>query len=113
MFTTITSSRGLPMSPEPKTNILMVDDQPKNLLALEAILGSLDENLVRAQSGQEALECLLKSEFAVILLDIQMPGMDGYETAEMIRRRDKSKHTPIIFVTAINKTDENILKGYS
>jgi signal transduction histidine kinase/DNA-binding response OmpR family regulator len=101
------------MSPEPKTNILMVDDQPKNLLALEAILGSLDENLVRAQSGQEALEFLLKSDFAVILLDIQMPGMDGYETAEMIRRREKSKHTPIIFVTAINKTDENILKGYS
>src|SRR5262249_41011052 len=79
----------LSMSPEPRTNILMVDDQPKNLIALEAILGGLDENLIRAQSGQEALECLLKSDFAVILLDIQMPHMNGYETAEMIRGREK------------------------
>jgi signal transduction histidine kinase/DNA-binding response OmpR family regulator len=101
------------MSPEPKTNILMVDDQPKNLFALEAILESLNENLVIAQSGQEALEYLLKSDFAVILLDIQMPGLDGYETAELIRKREKSRNTPIIFVTAINKNDEQILKGYS
>jgi len=101
------------MQPQPKVNILMVDDYPDNLLALEAILDSLGENLVRAYSGQEALRCLLDQDFAVILLDVQMPGMDGFETAKLIRERAKSRQTPIIFLTAISKTASFIFQGYS
>jgi CheY-like chemotaxis protein len=81
-------------------NILLVDDRPDSLLALEAILGSLGQNLVRAASGEEALKFLLKNDAAVVLLDIEMPGMDGFDTARLIRVGEKSKHTPIIFVTA-------------
>jgi diguanylate cyclase (GGDEF)-like protein/PAS domain S-box-containing protein len=101
------------MQPEQKVNILLVDDQPKNLLALSAILESLGENLVSANSGVQALRYLLHQDFAVILLDVQMPQMDGFETAELIRQRERSKHTPIIFVTAINRDDIHVEKGYS
>src|SRR6266404_1660025 len=101
------------MQLDQKVNILMVDDHPANLLALEAILEELGQNLVRANSGEEALKWLLKEEFAVILLDVQMPGMDGFETAALIREREKSKHTPIIFITAINKANIHVSKGYS
>jgi diguanylate cyclase (GGDEF)-like protein/PAS domain S-box-containing protein len=101
------------MLPEEKVNILLVDDQPKNLLALSATLESLDENLVSANSGVEALRYLLNQDFAVILLDVQMPGMDGFETAQLIRQRERSKHTPIIFVTAINRDDIHVERGYS
>ncbi|HEY9903715.1 MAG TPA: EAL domain-containing protein [Candidatus Sericytochromatia bacterium] len=101
------------MQPEQKVNILLVDDQPKNLLALSAILESLGENLVSANSGVQALRYLLNQDFAVILLDVQMPQMDGFETAELIRQRERSKHTPIIFVTAINRDDIHVEKGYS
>jgi diguanylate cyclase (GGDEF)-like protein/PAS domain S-box-containing protein len=101
------------MQPEQKVNILLVDDQPKNLLALSAILESLGENLVSANSGVQALRYLLHQDFAVILLDVQMPQMDGFETAALIRQRERSKHTPIIFVTAINRDDIHVEKGYS
>jgi PAS domain S-box-containing protein len=86
--------------PEPKANILLVDDQPANLLALEAILQDLGQNLITALSGDEALRRLLLNDFAVILLDVQMHGLDGFETARLIRSRARSRHTPIIFVTA-------------
>ncbi|MGG6267573.1 hybrid sensor histidine kinase/response regulator [Leptolyngbya sp. AN03gr2] len=94
-------------------NILLVDDQPENLLALEAVLGKLGENLVQASSGEEALRCLLNRDFAVILLDVQMPGMDGFETASLIRSRARSQHTPIIFLTAFDASDQGIFRGYS
>jgi len=100
------------MPPHPKANILLVDDQVKNLLALEAVLSSLQQNLVRASSGQEALRHLLDREFAVILLDVQMPDMDGFETAELIRTRPKNQSIPIIFITAFSKNDGLIFKGY-
>lgn len=101
------------MPPEPKVNVLLVDDQPENLLALEAILDSLRENLVKADSGASALRCLLNQDFAVILLDVQMPGMDGFETATLIRQRERSRHTPIIFLTAFSTSDALMFKGYS
>jgi CheY-like chemotaxis protein len=84
-----------------KANILLVDDMPARLLTYEAILGSLDQNLVRAQSGEEALAKLLEMEVATILLDVSMPGMDGFETAAMIRGHPRSAQTPIIFVTGV------------
>ncbi|MBG1268456.1 hybrid sensor histidine kinase/response regulator [Nostoc sp. WHI] len=101
------------MQMEPKVNILLVDDKLENLLALEAILEKLGENLVRATSGEEALRCLLHQDFAVILLDVQMPGMDGFETATMIRNRGRSRHTPIIFLTAFSTSDQMLFKGYA
>ncbi|TGE38943.1 response regulator [Desulfosporosinus fructosivorans] len=94
-------------------NILLVDDRRENLLALEAVLKSPDYNLIFASCGEEALKCLLKDDFAVILLDVQMPGLDGFETAKLIRARKKNKDTPIIFITAIYQTTENIVKGYT
>ena len=92
---------------------LMVDDHPQNLLALEAVLGDTGQNLVKAGSGREALKRLLKQDFALILLDVQMPGLDGYETAALVREREQSRHTPIIFLTAINQSDAQVFKGYS
>lgn len=100
------------MPPEPKANILLVDDNPKNLLALSAILDSMGENLVKANSGEEALRCLLNQDFAVILLDVQMPGMDGFETALLIRQRERSRHTPIIFITALHRDVTHVERGY-
>jgi signal transduction histidine kinase/DNA-binding response OmpR family regulator len=95
-----------------KATVLMVDDRPEKLLALEAVLSDLPLTLVRAHSGREALRCLLNQEFAAILLDINMPGMDGFETASLIRQRKSSEHTPIIFVTAYH--DEVFMsRGYS
>jgi CheY-like chemotaxis protein/anti-anti-sigma regulatory factor len=101
------------MQPQERVNILMVDDRPQNLLALEAVLGDMGQNLVRANSGREALKHLLDQEFALILLDVQMPGLDGYETAALAREREQSRHTPIIFLTAINQSDAQMFKGYS
>ena len=95
-----------------KVNILLVDDQPNNLLALESILGDMEQNLVRAESGPRALKHLLDMEFAVILLDVQMPDMDGFETAELIRERDRSRETPIIFLTALSRSEVNVFRGY-
>ena len=96
-----------------KARILLVDDRPENLLALEAILSSLDQTLVRAASGEEALKALLSAEFAVILLDVQMPGMDGFETASHIKRRERTRDIPIIFLTAINREPQHAFRGYS
>jgi two-component system, sensor histidine kinase and response regulator len=98
---------------EPRVNILMVDDEPTNLLALEATLESLGQNLVRANSGTEALRQVLDKDFAVILLDIQMPGLNGIETATAIRERERSRHIPIIFLTGMDKTQETMFQGYS
>ena len=97
---------------EDKVNILLVDDQPGKLIAHEAILQELGQNVVKAMSGRDALECLLKQDFAVILLDVNMPGMDGFETAELIRQRPRFEKTPIIFITAYNTSDIDRLKGY-
>lgn len=94
-------------------NILLVDDRPDNLLALESVLADLGQNLVRAISGAEALRHLLKQDFAVILLDVQMPGMDGLETAALIRERERSRHTPIIFLTAVDKSESLVFRGYA
>jgi signal transduction histidine kinase len=94
-------------------NILMVDDSRDKLLAMESILQSLGQNLVKAHSGGEALRLLLKQEFAIILLDVNMPGMDGFETASLIRQRQSLEHIPILFVTALSTTDSDIFKGYS
>jgi CheY-like chemotaxis protein len=95
-----------------RARILLVDDRPENLLALEAILGSLDQELVRAGSGEEALRALLRADFALILLDAHMPGMDGYETATRIKRRMHTKDVPIIFVTAVDMDPKSSYRGY-
>jgi two-component system, sensor histidine kinase and response regulator len=99
--------------PAGRVNILLVDDQPANLIALEAMLQGLGQNLVKASSGREALKCLLTDEFAVVLLDVKMPEMDGFETATLIRQRDKSRHTPIIFLTAADKSQTQAVRGYA
>ncbi len=96
-----------------KVNILLVDDQPARLLSYEAVLASLGHNLVHARSGEEALQRLMELEFAAILLDINMPGMDGFETAALIHQHPRFEKTPIIFVTAVHVTDLDRLKGYT
>lgn len=96
-----------------RARILLVDDRPENLLALEAILASLDQELVRAGSGEEALRALLRDDFALILLDAQMPGMDGYETAARIKRRQRTRDIPIIFLTAVDKDTNSSYRGYA
>jgi len=100
-------------SPAPRASILLVDDHPGNLLALEAVLEPLNQRLVRACSGEEALRCLLDEPFAVILLDVQMPGLDGFQTAELIKKRERTRHIPIVFLTAIAREEANILAGYT
>jgi PAS domain S-box-containing protein len=101
------------VSPRRAASVLLVDDQPENLLALEAVLKPLGLRTVRAGSGEEALRELLSDDFAVILLDVQMPGMDGFETAEMIKMRERTQHIPIIFLTAIDKERQQVFRGYS
>jgi signal transduction histidine kinase/DNA-binding NarL/FixJ family response regulator len=93
-------------------NLLLVDDRPENLLALEAILEPLGERLIRANSGAEALKQVLSHDFAAILLDVQMPGLNGFETAQIIKSRDRSRSVPIIFLTAISKEESYVFKGY-
>ena len=95
-----------------KVNILLVDDQPGRLLSYESILADLGQNLVRARSGLEALERLMKDEFAVVLLDVSMPGMDGFETASLIHEHPRFEKTPIIFVTGVHISELDRLKGY-
>src|SRR5712671_3717933 len=98
---------------EDKVSILLVDDHVENLVALEALLTNLGQNLVRVESGLDALRLLLHQEFALIILDVDMPIMNGFETAALIRERERSRHTPIIFLTAINKTEQHVFRGYS
>lgn len=98
---------------EEPANILLVDDRPENLLALEAVLEPLGQTLVRATSGEEALKRLLHEDFALILLDVQMPGLDGFETAAHIKQRERTRHIPIIFLTAISGEPHHASRGYS
>jgi PAS domain S-box-containing protein len=93
--------------------VLLVDDRPENLLALEAILEPLEQELLYANSGEEALGQLLRHDVAVILLDVQMPVLDGFDTAKLIKERERTRHVPIIFVTAISKDEEHVFRGYS
>jgi PAS domain S-box-containing protein len=95
-----------------RPRVLLVDDDERNLLAVQSILEDLGE-IIPAKSGEEALRHLLKGEFAVILLDVYMPGMDGYETAQIIRSRDQTKGIPIVFLSAVNKETEHLLRGYA
>src|SRR6266403_5569846 len=96
----------------PSVKLLLVDDHAENLLALEAILEAPGQELVLARSGSEALRHLLQHDFAAIILDVMMPEMDGFETAALIRQRERSKHTPIIFLTALGRSEEALFKGY-
>src|SRR3954454_12646063 len=100
------------MSPPEKVNILMVDDQPGKLLSYEAILGELGENLIKANSGREALDRLLKTDIAVVLMDVSMPELDGFELAGLIRQHPRFQHNAIIFISAVHLTDPDRLKGY-
>jgi CheY-like chemotaxis protein len=93
--------------------ILIVDDRPENLLALEAILQGLGHELVKASSGEEALKRLLSEDFALILLDVQMPGMDGFETATHIKQRERTRDVPIVFLTAIDGEAHQAFRGYA
>src|SRR6188768_4495443 len=95
-----------------RARVLLVDDDERNLLALATVLEDLGE-VVLARSGEESLRHLLKGEFAVILLDVYMPGMDGYETAQIIRGREQTKGIPIVFLSAVNKEAEHLMRGYS
>jgi CheY-like chemotaxis protein len=96
-----------------RARILLVDDRPENLVALEAILSPLDQILVPVRSGQEAVRAVLADEYAVVLLDIMMPGMDGFETAAQIKRHAKSRDVPIIFLTAATMQPEQAFRGYA
>ncbi|EMF56069.1 MULTISPECIES: response regulator [Streptomyces] len=96
-----------------RAGILLVDDMEDNLIALEAVLASLDEPLVRARSGEEAMKALLRQRFAVVLLDIRMPGMDGFETAAHIKRLDQTKDVPIIFLTGTDADAGYAFRGYA
>src|ERR1051326_1328169 len=106
------SRQGKLMSANEKVNILMVDDQPAKLLSYDAILAELGENLIKAASGREALEVLLKTDVAVVLMDVSMPEMDGFEMAEIIRQHPRFQKTAIIFISAVHLTDIDRLKGY-
>jgi CheY-like chemotaxis protein len=96
-----------------RARILLVDDREQNLLALEAVLNSLDQVLVKASSGEEALRALLKDDYALILLDAQMPGMDGFETASRIKARTRTRDVPIIFLTAVDADQQHAYRGYA
>src|SRR5438552_15009485 len=106
------STGELPMRAKEKVNVLMVDDQPGKLLTYEAILAELGENLIKARSGSEALELLLKNEVAVVLTDVSMPGMDGFELADTIRQHPRFQQMAIIFISAVCLSDFDRLKGY-
>src|SRR5215468_9404104 len=106
-----TAEKGSPTEVRKKVKILLVDDSQENLVSLEAALDTLGEELVLAQSGTEALRRLLEDDYAAILLDVKMPDMDGFETAELIRSRPRCRNTPILFLTGY-KSDEHLFRGY-
>src|SRR5689334_9697862 len=101
------------MTDTPETRILVVDDHRANLVAMEEILRTMGATVELAESGPEALRLLLRADFSAILLDITMPGMDGFEVATLIRSRDRSSQTPILFVTAHNATEEFVRRGFA
>lgn len=101
------------MESEHQVNVLLVDDKPANLLAMEALLADLGYHLVRAESGEEALKRALEYDFAVIVLDVQMPGLNGFEILKLLRQREATRLTPVIFNTATYTTDVMILQGYA
>src|SRR5438046_303573 len=101
------------MIPSERLNILLVDDRPANLLTLEAVLEGLGENLIRAGSGEEALRLVEERDFALILLDVRMPGIDGIETARRIRRTERARSTPILLLTARDTTERELAAAYA
>src|SRR5688500_15276766 len=101
------------MEVEARANVLLVDDRPENLLALESVLADLNQNLISVTSAKEALRYLLLEDVALVLLDVQMPGLNGFEFAELIRERERTQHTPIIFISASSVEDHSIFKGYA
>ena len=103
--------QAIPTDSELAVRILLVDDQPANLVALKAILEGISPHIVMARSGREALKQLLLADFAVILLDVKMPDMDGFETATLIRGRERSRDTPIIFLTAADRDAQMAVRG--
>jgi signal transduction histidine kinase len=109
---TIAAVEPVAETPAPQAKILLVDDEPKSLFALQELLSTLGQNLMIAQSGEEALRLALKNDFAVILLDVRMPGIDGFETARLIRSRERSRLTPIIFLTAAADEMGSMFRGY-
>src|SRR5689334_16597800 len=115
MVTKTSEARELVAAPpsKVKVNILVVDDDPTKRFALRTILAPLDENVVEASSGGDALRQLLRNEFAVVLLDVRMPVMDGFDTAQLIRQRPRSELTPIIFVTALDEAETDMGRGYN
>jgi CheY-like chemotaxis protein len=102
----------LPGPETPTASVLIVDDHPANLLAVESILAPLNLRLVMVPSGEDALRQLLRDQFALILLDVQMAGLDGLQTAALIKQNETTRHTPIIFLTAYTPNSEQIFKGY-
>src|SRR5580700_3557391 len=109
--TPATLAQGPATQTQPRVKLLLVDDSPENLVSLEATLEGLGQELVLARSGMEALRRLLEDDFAAILLDVKMPEMDGFQTAELIRARKRSRHTPILFLTGY-KNEEHLFRGY-
>ena len=99
------------MKTEPTANILIVDDDPRTLLAMEALLSGPGRHTVTAASGQEALRWLLRQDFSVILMDVRMPDMDGFETADLIRQNERLRHVPIIFLSAIDTLEADVYRG--
>jgi CheY-like chemotaxis protein len=100
------------MTPDDRINVLLVDDQPAKLLSYEVILRELGENLIKTASAREAFECLLKNDVAVVLVDVCMPELDGFQLAAMIREHPRFQKTAIIFISAIHLTDVDRLRGY-
>lgn len=113
VFTNMDEAQGAGDSVSRKPTLLLVDDNPQSLLALESLLAGDDRIIVKAQSGEEALKHLLDGDYSVILLDIKLTGIDGYETAGLIRAREKTRDVPIIFLTSYNKEDADVVKGYA
>ena len=101
------------MTERERVNILMVDDQPAKLLSYETVLQGLDENLIKASSGKQALEELLRTDIAVVLMDVSMPELDGFELAEIIHQHPRFQHVAIIFVSAVHLSDVDRIKGYN